>query len=84
MEAQWRAKIHSQRMIGELEDICLDRMFDDYLARPHAETTLKGEEGGLSFQAARIIIYLALPTRSAGSDWIRPTADTQRFRVPVR
>lgn len=41
MEAQWRAKIHSQKMIGELEDISLDQMFDDYLARPHAETTLK-------------------------------------------
>lgn len=40
MEAKWRAEIHSQKYLGERQEITLDKMFELHIAKPKAASTL--------------------------------------------
>lgn len=39
MEAQWRTKLHGERYLGDLEEITVRQLIDDYLKLPLAENT---------------------------------------------
>jgi integrase len=41
MEAEWRSKIHGERYLGDLEEITVQQLIDDYLKLPLAHNTLR-------------------------------------------